>query len=67
MPCCLCGSSEHTSPNCRWLNIYRDGNGKFHCSEVGFESSHAAHNVGLAHGKAYLLTVGVPLPQDQGK
>lgn len=65
MPCCLCGSSEHTSPNCRWLNIYRDGNGKFHCSEIGFESREAARNVGEAHGEAYRLSVPVPLRENE--
>ncbi|WP_367126136.1 hypothetical protein [Ralstonia sp. CP] len=67
MTCCLCGSSEHTSPHCRWLNIYLDKNGKFHCSEIGFASHEAAHNVGTAHGQTYVATVGVPLHQDQGQ
>lgn len=59
MPCCLCGSSEHTSPNCRWLNIYRDKYGKYRCSEIGFESQEAAHNVGIAHEGTFVRSVAV--------
>lgn len=65
MPCCLCGSSEHTSPNCRWINLYRDRNGKFHCSEIGFASHEAARNVGEAHGETYRLSVPVPLRENE--
>lgn len=43
----------------RWLNLYRDRNGKFHCSELGFETEQAAQQVGIEHGDAYLKTVQV--------
>ncbi|CAJ0778912.1 hypothetical protein LMG7141_00816 [Ralstonia condita] len=59
MTCCLCDSSEHTSAHRRWLNIYRDRNGKFHCSEIGFETEQAARNVGEAHGETFLKPVHV--------
>ncbi|CAJ0710653.1 hypothetical protein ACPCHQ_16915 [Ralstonia thomasii] len=59
MPCCLCGSQEHTSPHCRWINIYRDKNGKFRCSEIGFETKAAAVQVGEEHGDTFLGPVHV--------
>lgn len=43
----------------RWLNLYRDWNGTFHCSELGFETEQAARQVGIEHGDAYLKTVQV--------
>lgn len=43
----------------RWLNLYRDRNGKFHCSEIGFETFNGARQVGIEHGETYLKTVQV--------
>lgn len=43
----------------RWLNLYRDRNGKFHCSEIGFETFNGARQVGIEHSETYLKTVQV--------
>ncbi len=65
MPCCVCSSPEHTSPHCRWVNVYRDKYGKYRCSEIGFATYEAARNVGEAHGETYRLSVPVPLRENE--
>ena len=41
----------------RFLNIYRERDGKFRCSEIGFEIFEIAHQLGIEHGDAYIKTV----------